>query len=207
MKFSTKIILIIFSAIFLCACANQEDEVVTISTQFGDIQVILFDKTPKHKANFLKLAKEKYYDSTAFHRVINNFMIQGGDPNTKNGSDVGTWGLGSPDYLLPMEVDLELMHYQGALAAARKPDQANPNKESNGSQFYIVQNPQGEHRLNMEYTVFGQVISGIEVVDKIAQIPVNEMFRPMQDSRIKMTVSKMKKSEITAKYGYIYPQK
>lgn len=206
MKFSIKIIIVIFTFLSLSACANQEDEVVTISTQFGDIQVILFDKTPRHKANFLKLAKEKYHDSTAFHRVINNFMIQGGDPNTKNGSDVSTWGLGSPDYLLPMEVNLELMHYRGALAAARKPDQANPQKESNGAQFYIVQNPQGEHRLNMEYTVFGQVIDGMEVVDKIAQTAVNELFRPLQDVRVKMTVRKMKKSEVTAKYGYIYPQ-
>jgi peptidyl-prolyl cis-trans isomerase B (cyclophilin B) len=98
------------------------------------------------------------------------------------------------------------MHVRGALAAARKPDTVNPNKESNGSQFYIVQNPNGEHRLNMEYTVFGQVLRGMEVVDSIAQQPVNEYARPLKDIRMKIKVSTLPKSEITAKYGYIYPK-
>lgn len=198
--------LLIISIFLFFACTNQNDEVVTISTQYGDIKVILFDKTPKHKANFLKLAKEKFYDSTAFHRVIDNFMVQGGDINSKTNPDPSSWGQGNPDYTIPLEVNVNLMHYRGAMAAARKPDQVNPNKESNGSQFYIVQNPQGEHRLNMKYTVFGQVISGMEVVDNIVKQSVNELFRPIKDIRIKMTVTPMKKSEITAQYGYNYPK-
>lgn len=205
MKFENLVILIV-SIFLFSACANQNDEIVTISTEYGDIQVILFDQTPKHKANFLKLAKEKFYDSTAFHRVVDNFMIQGGDINSKTNADPSSWGQGALDYTTPLEVNVNLMHYRGALAAARKPDQVNPSKESNGSQFYIVHNPQGEHRLNMEYTVFGQVISGMEVVDNIAKQPVNELFRPVKDIRMKMTVSQMKKAEITAKYGYVYPK-
>lgn len=197
---------IFFAFLFFLSCTSQEDQVVTISTDFGEIELILFDQTPKHKANFLKLAQEKFYDSTAFHRVINGFMIQGGDINTKNGSPVETWGQGNPDYTLPLEVSPNLMHVRGALAAARKPDAVNPNKESNGSQFYIVHNPNGEHRLNMDYTVFGQVLRGMEVVDSIAQQPVNEYARPLKDIRMKMKVSTLPKSEITAKYGYIYPK-
>ncbi len=192
---------------FLSACSNQSEQIVTISTKFGDMKVLLFDKTPKHKANFLKLASEKFYDSTAFHRVVNSFMVQGGDINSKNGADIATWGQGSTGYTVPMEVSPELMHYRGALAAARKPDQVNPDKESNGSQFYIVHNPSGEHRLNMEYTVFGHVLSGMEVVDSIAAQAVDEIYRPRQDIRMKMTVETISKSEVTAKYGYSYPQK
>ena len=199
-------ILFIVSTLFLFACANQQDEVVTISTDYGDIKVILYDQTPKHKANFLKLAKEKFYDSTAFHRVIYGFMIQGGDINSRTNADPNSWGQGNPDYTIPLEVNTNLMHHKGALAAARKPDQVNPNKESNGSQFYIVQNWKGEHRLNMEYTVFGQVISGIEVVDSLAQQPVNDLARPLKDIRMKMTVTPMKRTEITEKFGYIYPK-
>ncbi len=203
-------VITLFIAIFtfmIFSCANQEDQVVTISTEFGDIELILFDEAPKHKANFLKLAQEKFYDSTAFHRVINQFMIQGGDVNSKNGSPVELWGQGNMDYTLPLEVSPNFMHVRGALAAARKPDQVNPNKESNGSQFYIVQNPNGEHRLNMEYSIFGQVLKGMEVVDKIVEQPVNEMFRPIKDIRMKVKVATLKKAEITQKYGYIYPQK
>ena len=198
------LIFIVF--LFLAACASKSEQIVTISTQFGDIQVILFDKTPKHKANFLKLAGAKFYDSTAFHRVIYGFMVQGGDVNSKNGADVSTWGQGNMGYTIPMEVDKDLMHYRGALAAARKPDQVNPDKESNGSQFYIVHNPNGEQRLNMEYTVFGQVLSGMEVVDSLVQQPVDEIYRPRKDIRMKVTVSKIDKAEVTAKYGYIYPK-
>lgn len=198
--------LIFVAFLLLGACTSNTDQVVTISTQFGDIQVILFDKTPKHKANFLKLANEKFYDSTAFHRVVYGFMVQGGDVNSKNGAAADTWGQGGMDYTLPMEVSKDLMHYRGALAAARKPDQVNPNKESNGSQFYIVHNPNGEHRLNMEYTVFGQVLSGMEVVDSIAMQPINELYQPIPPVRMKMTVSKMDKAEITARYGYVYPK-
>jgi cyclophilin family peptidyl-prolyl cis-trans isomerase len=109
---------------------------VKISTDYGDVYVDLYDDTPKHKENFLKLAKEGFFDGTTFHRVIQEFMVQGGDPNTKDGS--GPAGQGGPGYTLPREIVSAHYHKVGALAAARMPDGANPNWESSGSQFYLV---------------------------------------------------------------------
>lgn len=111
---------------------------VKIGTEFGDIYVKLYDETPKHKENFLKLAGEGFYDGTTFHRVIKEFMIQGGDPNTKEGGS-GVPGQGGPGYTLPREIKPQFFHRKGVLAAARQPDQVNPNWESSGSQFYLVQ--------------------------------------------------------------------
>lgn len=109
-----------------------------ISTEYGDIFVKLYDETPKHKENFTKLAEEGFYNGTTFHRVIKDFMIQGGDPNTKEGG-TGQPGTGGPGYTLPREISPKFFHHKGALAAARQPDQVNPQWESSGSQFYLVQ--------------------------------------------------------------------
>jgi cyclophilin family peptidyl-prolyl cis-trans isomerase len=109
---------------------------VKITTDMGDIYVDLYDDTPEHKANFLKLAKEGFYDGTTFHRVMKEFMVQGGDPNTKDNS--GPAGMGGPGYTIPREILPQHFHKVGAVAAARQPDGANPNWESSGSQFYIV---------------------------------------------------------------------
>lgn len=111
---------------------------VKISTTLGDITVRLYDETPLHRDNFLKLAKEGYYDGTLFHRVIKNFMVQGGDPNSKGAAPGVHLGTGGPDYTIPAEFNMNLIHKKGALAAARQGDQVNPEKRSSGSQFYIV---------------------------------------------------------------------
>lgn len=227
---------------------------VLIETDSGNITIVLFDDTPLHRDNFLKLAKEGFYNGTAFHRVIENFMIQGGDPNSKEGAD-GIPGNGGPGYTIPAEFNPSLFHQKGALCAARKGDNVNPEQASSGSQFYIVQgrtfnadqlktfeqqiNAQlknqitkafftaaenkeyldrlltakkeanneeimaimeeiepmidakletkrfsytdnqrviyetigGTPHLDMQYTVFGQVVDGLEVIDKIAAVP------------------------------------
>lgn len=118
---------------------NQGNEtLVRLETTEGNITVKLYDETPKHRDNFIKLAKEGVYDSTLFHRVIKNFMIQAGDPQSKTASDTATLGSGDVDYTLPAEINPKFFHKRGVLAAARLGDEVNPNRESSGCQFYIV---------------------------------------------------------------------
>jgi peptidyl-prolyl cis-trans isomerase B (cyclophilin B) len=174
-----------------------ETNLYSIETARGRIVVRLFDETPVHRDNFKRLVQEAFYDSTAFHRVIAGFMIQGGDPNTRDTIDAND-GVGDPGYSVPAE--LGQLHFRGALAAARQPDQINPLRASSGSQFYIVQGqgpippallermaaagggvsytPEavaryaevgGTPALDGLYTVFGEVVEGMEVVDAIAQ--------------------------------------
>lgn len=257
----------------ISACADK-DHVVTIKTSYGNIKVILYDQTPKHKENFLKLAKNGDYDSTTFHRVLNNFMIQGGDVNAKAGNK------GKFDYKIPAEFVDTLIHHKGALAAAREPDNMNPEKAS-GSQWYIVQGEvfdekvlttdmqkitvhlkklmvmpefpglqeelskiyyeQGQkayeakimemvpileekfnttfekevpaNRLNAyttvggtphlddAYTVFGRVVEGLEVVDKIAAVTTKAGDRPVEDVFITMEVEEMRVRKLQKLYG------
>ena len=189
---------------------------VKITTSFGDIVLKLSNKTPKHRDNFIKLVNEHFYDSLLFHRVINNFMIQGGDPNSKNALAGTLLGNGSVHYTIPAEFDTTLYHKRGALAAARD---NNPEKASSGCQFYIVQGKQvngdeldiielqkniffsaakrmtykmngGTPKLDMNYTVFGEVESGMDVVDKIIMEQTDENNRPKTDVRMKMEVLK-----------------
>jgi cyclophilin family peptidyl-prolyl cis-trans isomerase len=246
---------------------------------------ILYEETPKHKENFIKLAKEHYFDSTLFHRVIQGFMIQGGDPNSKKAKPGDHLGNGGPNYTIPAEFNPNLFHEKGALSAARTD---NPAKESSGSQFYIVQgtvisaadienfrfdqqklmtglrkmfeSPEykplldslntlyysgdmpayqkrlfelaprvekatgtkvtkdfsdekrkayttlgGSPHLDGEYTVFGKVIKGLEVIDKIAAVQRDPAERPLEDIRMMVTVEEMSKKKITKEYGYVYP--
>ncbi len=118
--------------------ANDNATLVKIETTIGDITVKLYDETPKHKENFIKLVKEGVYDSTLFHRVIKNFMIQAGDPTSKTASATDTLGSGDVGYTIPAEFNPKFFHKRGVLAAARQGDDVNPNKESSGCQFYIV---------------------------------------------------------------------
>lgn len=182
----------------------RKDTIVTISTQFGDMVVVLFEEAPRHKANFLKLAKDGFYNNTAFHRIINDFMIQGGDKNSKD-EDKTNDGAGDVGYQIPAEFNPQLKHVRGALAAARQGDFVNPKRESSGSQFYIVENHAGTPHLDNQYTVFGQVISGLDVIDKIAEQPKDARDRPLTDIRMTMKVEKLKKKKITKRYGYSYP--
>jgi peptidyl-prolyl cis-trans isomerase B (cyclophilin B) len=161
-----------------------EEPVFDIVTNMGTIKVKLYKKTPKHRENFAKLAISGFYDSLLFHRVINGFMIQGGDPYTKDTSKVEMYGQGGPGYTIPAEFVKEYIHKKGAIAAARRGDAANPLKESSGSQFYIVQNAQTCAQLNGDYTVFGETIDGFDVIDKIASVPTDRYDRPLNDVRI-----------------------
>ena len=171
------------------AQALPEEPVFDIVTTMGTIRVKLYKDTPRHRDNFEKLALGGYYDSLLFHRVIYGFMIQGGDPFTKDTSMVDHYGEGGPSYTIPAEMRDSLgaplhRHKKGALAAARRGDLANPFKESSGSQFYLVQDPDNCTHLDGEYTVFGETIAGLNVIDKIAAVATDRYDRPVQDVRI-----------------------
>jgi peptidyl-prolyl cis-trans isomerase B (cyclophilin B) len=273
-----------------CAQNKKNDYVVTIKTSYGEMVAILYDETPKHKENFVKLAKEKFYDSLLFHRVMKEFMIQGGDPNSKKATAGQPVGMGGPGYTLDADFNPKFFHEKGALSAARQPDNVNPKKASSGSQFYIVQGKPmteteltqleeniryarknqylrevltmpkyeavrnqvmekqqaqdgewltsffeksdtliqlekpdyksfafsseqkdaymkigGAPHLDGDYTVFGKVIKGFDVIDKIAAQPVGGGHRPVEDIRMFVTVQEMSRKKIEKEYGYIYP--
>lgn len=187
---------------------------VRIQTPQGDMLARLYDATPQHQDNFVKLAEQNFYDSLLFHRVIEGFMIQGGDPDSRNAAPNARLGGGGPGYQIPAEFDAGLAHVKGALAAART---NNPEKKSSGSQFYIVQGrPVTEADLNRQegqmgvkypsevrktyletggvpfldqnYTVFGQVIEGLDVIDKIAATATGAGDRPKEDVPMKVSL-------------------
>ncbi|MGN0234025.1 MAG: peptidylprolyl isomerase [Bacteroidaceae bacterium] len=204
---------------------RERRSVVLIETSVGNIRVALSDDTPMHRNNFLRLVSKGYYDGTLFHRVIENFMIQGGDPDSKDAAPGVELGNGEPDYRIPAEFDLPfLYHWRGALAAARESDEYNPERESSGSQFYIVWGKKqkasdirkvtdmleekgikltshmideymtrgGTPHLDGQYTVFGEVIEGLEVVGKIQGVKTDKNDRPIEDVRvIRMTVERL----------------
>lgn len=199
------------------ASAKQKTYYVKIETNYGTMKVQLFNETPKHRDNFLKLVRDGFYDGLLFHRVIRNFMIQGGDPDSKNAKPGQMLGAGNLGYTVPAEFNAKLIHRKGALAAARQGDQVNPTKASSASQFYIVQgNVWDEANLQMmetrmgkkfsdaqrrvyttvggtphldgDYTVFGQVVEGLEVIDKIAAVQCGRGDRPVVDVKMKITV-------------------
>ena len=278
-------ILVLALSLVVASCGGNKDVLVTIHTPYGDMKAVLYDETPKHKANFIKLAKEGKYDSTIFHRVINNFMIQGGDINRDKPENEKV-----TEYTIPAEFVPKYFHVKGALAAARQGDNVNPNKESSGSQFYIVQgnvydsedalkldqekltkalnqllqdstqvelkerltqlylearksgnfeayaeeiknltplikekvtadvysektfSPErveaytttgGAPHLDDEYTVFGQVVEGLEIIDKIAAVrTVREV--PAAKMYITIDVEQVPKKELAEKYGIQY---
>jgi cyclophilin family peptidyl-prolyl cis-trans isomerase len=272
----------------MTSCAQDHDDyLVTIHTRYGDMKAILYDETPKHKENFIKLAQEHYYDSLLFHRIIEGFMIQGGDPNSKNAKPGQPLGMGGPGYTVEAEIVPTFFHEKGALSAARLGDAQNPTKASSGSQFYIVhgtvvsepelkidqakfgqamqsffQNPAnqpvydslnklyhagdmkayqqyimelkptveqqtgintdrqvdpakvkayttvgGAPHLDGQYTVFGKVIHGLDVIDKIAAQPKDRGDRPVEDISMTVSVEKISKKKIEKEYGYQYPEK
>lgn len=157
-----------------------------IHTDLGDMKGILYNETPKHRDNFVKLVKSGYYDGTLFHRVIPGFMIQGGDPDSKNAKPGQGLGTGDPGYTIQAEFNPKLTHKRGALAAARIGGPSNPQKASSGSQFYIVEPEKGVHYLDNDYTVFGEITEGLDVITKIATVQKDRADRPLKD--IKMTI-------------------
>jgi peptidyl-prolyl cis-trans isomerase B (cyclophilin B) len=286
-----KLLPVLLFATLISGCGQDKDDyVVTIKTRFGEMKAVLYDETPQHKKNFIKLAEEKYFDSLLFHRVIQDFMIQGGDPDSKKAAPGESLGKGGPGYTVPAEILPGFYHEKGALSAARLADQVNPKKESSGSQFYIVQGrvmtpeeaeslkydqnalmtglgqmfqskqhpalfdslnqlyasgnraayeaklyslaprveklsglkvlrPVDQNKLKVyttvggtphldgEYTVFGKVIKGLDVLDKIAAAPKDEGDRPFEDIRMTVTVEKMSKKKIEKEFGWKYPAK
>ncbi|HSH51398.1 MAG TPA: peptidylprolyl isomerase [Bacteroidales bacterium] len=189
------------------ACFGQEDRdntdhLVTIHTGFGKIKILLFDDTPIHKENFIKLAKSGVYDHIIFHRVIDNFMIQTGDYTTRN-KPIDY----SPSVIqrtIPAEIKLHHKHIRGAVGAARYGGAKNPEKRSSGTQFYMIQNCNGAPHLDGEYTVFGQIMSGFKVIDKIASQTVNERNRPLEEIRITVNVEKVDKKDVEKFYNFTY---
>ena len=181
-----------------------------IETSMGNIKVELYDSTPGHKENFIKLAKEGFYDGLLFHRVMSGFMIQGGDPESKTAAPGARLGSGGPGYTIPAEIGAP--HFKGTLAAART---SNPEKRSSGSQFYLTQGtPQtdasldqiekskgityspaqrekykqmgGAPGLDMDYTVYGEVVEGLNVIDKIAKVATDQSNRPLENVTMKV---------------------
>jgi peptidyl-prolyl cis-trans isomerase B (cyclophilin B) len=270
--------------LFLVTACSQKDYLVTFRTQYGDMKAVLYDVTPQHKENFIKLAQEGAYDSTTFHRVIKDFMVQGGDVNAKTGEE-------TIDYTVPAEFVDTLIHRYGAIAAARQGDQINPTKASSGSQFYIVHGQQykegelsalmqnremgykqmkfrellqkpeyaelrqqvrdlqsagnfaalqelvntsdelyekefgpmpdftlteqqkkayttgrGVPHLDRDYTVFGQVVEGLNVIDSIANVTTGAMDKPQKDIYMTVEVEEVPVKEITKRYGIVYPK-
>lgn len=198
--------------------AIAKNRKVKVITPYGTMVIRLYDQTPKHRDNFLKLSRRHFFDSTLFHRVIKQFMIQGGDPDSKHAHPGDTLGNGDVGYTIPAEFQLDLYHRKGALGAARDD---NPAKASSGCQFYIVQGKVftdeqldklevtrlggrkipvdqrevyktegGSPHLDQSYTVFGQVIKGMEVIDKIAALKTDSHARPLQDVPMKIRVVK-----------------
>jgi cyclophilin family peptidyl-prolyl cis-trans isomerase len=284
MKNILNLIVISVFAMAVSGCAQDNDYVVKIKTDYGEIVAILYDETPRHKENFIKLAKSHYFDSTLFHRVMSGFMIQGGDPDSRKAQPGQPLGRGGPGYTIDAELNPRLFHKRGALSAARLGDRQNPTKASSGSQFYIVQgtvlteeelkldqrkfdtalqqyfqaaenkgvydslvalyqsgdmdayqarllelrprveqatgisvertvSPEklkayttigGSPSLDDEYTVFGHVVQGMEVVDKIAAVQTAPGDRPIQDIRMMVSVEEMPKKKIEQTYGYKY---
>lgn len=177
---------------------------MTITTPEGVIRLVLFDDTPLHKANFLQKAHSGFYDGTTFHRVIDNFMIQGGDANSKD-ADPANDGLGRPgDPTIPAELGAGHRHDYGVLAAARQGDFVNPQRASSSSQFYLVENHAGTHRLDGQYTVYGQVIEGLDVIDKIAKVPKDDHDRPLANVSMTVKAERLKKKKIAKLYKYSY---
>jgi peptidyl-prolyl cis-trans isomerase B (cyclophilin B) len=193
-------IILIFFSISVMAQTKQPETLIVIHTKFGDITAVLFNDTPKHRDNFIKLIKEGWFNDSPFHRVIKGFMIQGG--GNKDGRQ-------DPGYTIPAEILPNHFHQKGALAAARMGDQVNPEKRSSGSQFYIVQGERvndayldtvsahnghqfteeqrevyktigGTPHLDGGYTIFGQVVDGFDVIDKIAAVKTNAQDKPLE---------------------------
>jgi cyclophilin family peptidyl-prolyl cis-trans isomerase len=197
--------------------SDTTEALVKVITDYGTMTIRLYNSTPLHRDNFLKLVKQGYYDSLLFHRVIRDFMIQGGDPDSKKAAPGAMLGQGGPGYTVPAEIKADIYHKKGALAAARTGDAMNPTKASSGSQFYLVQGKVyplseltgmeqrfgirftekqkelystvgGTPHLDGAYTVYGEVTEGLSVIDAIASVQTGAGDRPVKDVRMKMQI-------------------
>ncbi|MDY0132572.1 MAG: peptidylprolyl isomerase [Desulforegulaceae bacterium] len=201
----------LFSADNVSAEKNTK---ILLDTDMGEIEIVLYDKTKEHKENFLNLVNLGFYDDLLFHRIIKGFMIQGGDPQSKNAPKEKALGSGGPGYNVPAEIIPEYYHKKGAISAARTGDNVNPMRRSSGSQFFIVTGKvfksdeleMYEQRLNTkfteeqkhiyttiggapmldaQYTVFGEVVKGLDIVEKLEKVKTGSNDRPLEDVKIK----------------------
>ncbi len=180
---------------------TPKEDIVEITTSYGTMYMWLYKQTPQHRANFLKLAGEGFFDSTTFHRIIANFMIQGGDPNSKD-ADTTNDGSGGPSYTIPAEFKDSLKHDFGSVGAART---NNPAKASSGSQFYIVENAAGYHSLDKNYTVFGKIIGGMNAATTIMVLPKNVNNRPYKDIKMSMKIIVKSQAQLKSEFYFIPP--
>ncbi|MBK8555735.1 MAG: peptidylprolyl isomerase [Lewinellaceae bacterium] len=200
--------LLLLSMVFLGGCHRSGDRYAMIYTRLGDIKIKLYGATPQHRDNFIRLVEMGFYDSLLFHQVVRDFIIQGGDPASRNATSSATLGLNPPAFTIPAEIGAPAL--RGAIGAARQGNSLNPEKASDGTQFFIVQgsaqteaaldevarvsglnfSPElrkaylekgGAPKLEGEYTIFGEVVSGLEVIDKIGGLPRDINDRPLQD--------------------------
>ena len=205
----------LLTIVALSGCDTDPRQYVRIETPFGEMRAVLYDETPLHRDNFVKLAGEGYYDSLLFHRIIEGFMVQGGDPDSRGAPAGMPLGNGGPGYTIPAEIGAP--HLKGTLAAARTSDAINPQRASSGSQFYIVQGQVadpgyldnierskgityneaqrelyatqgGTPQLDGDYTVFGEVVEGLEVIDRLAAVKVDRSNRPVEDLWMRVTL-------------------
>lgn len=204
---------LLFTLLVCCLLSCSNGSEYTIETDMGKMRIHLFDSTPKHKENFAKLVKDGFYNDLLFHRVIKGFMIQGGDPESKDADNSKPLGSGGPGYTIPAEIAIP--HFKGTVSAARQGDAVNPTRASSGSQFFIVhggpvtdetldaierargfkysaaqrekyKNLGGSPTLDGEYSVFGEVIDGMDVIDKIATTPTDSRERPIKNVKMKI---------------------
>jgi cyclophilin family peptidyl-prolyl cis-trans isomerase len=178
------------------------ESIIEIITPEGTMYMWLYKETPLHRANFLKLADSGYFDGTTFHRIIPNFVIQGGDPNSKD-SDPSNDGQGGPNYTIPAEFVNSLKHDFGAVAAARLGDNVNPLKASSGSQFYIVVNTAGTHNLDKNYTVFGKIISNMKPATTIVGKPRDSNDRPIANITMDVNVVQKTLAQLRTEFNFV----
>ena len=167
-----------------CAPKPEKEVVMVVETTMGTVEFKLYNETPLHRDNFIRLAEEHYFDSLLFHRVIDDFVIQGGDPNSKYAKPGEMLGDGEPDYRVPAEirVDQGITCVKGSILAAREGDDVNPQRESCASQYCFMMRPCPH--LDGAYTVFGEVTEGMEVLEAIQKVETDEYDRPLEDVRM-----------------------
>lgn len=220
LSLASGLLLVVLSLTVFPSCNSDPHTYAMVETEFGNMKVMLYNTTPLHRDNFIKLAKDGFYDDLLFHRIIQGFMLQGGDPESRNAPLDKPLGGGGPGYTIPAEIGAP--HFKGTLSAARLGNNVNPQKESSGSQFFLVQGaPQTDQQLNSfeqqkgikysesqrklykdlggypfldaDYTVFAEVVEGLEVIDKIAATPTNGnppqgQSRPLKDVKMKVRI-------------------
>lgn len=214
MKYFLSICLV---ATLLMSCSKEEskttinntidnEKIIEIKTSFGSMYMWLYKETPLHRANFLALADTNFFDNTTFHRCVSNFVIQGGDPNSKD-ADPTNDGSGGPGFTIPAEINTanpKLLHTYGAVGAARLGDAQNPTKASSGSQFYIVLPTEGTSFLNGNYTVFGRIIKGMDVAAVIVKQPQNaNNNRPNTDIKMDVNVLTKTLQQLKDEYNFV----